>query len=62
MSKEGHIGAVPNQPLILNSPTDFEIAEFSVQSNGRWFAEPSKSLDPMLAKKLMDSPKPQETK
>jgi hypothetical protein len=61
MSKERYIGAVPNQPLIQNSHTEEEIANFFLSSG--WFAEPSKLLDPLLAKILLaSSPKPQENK
>lgn len=58
MSEEGYIGAVPNQPLIISSNSKMldraEVLadEFSFQSSG-WLVEPSKSLGPMLAKKLL---------
>lgn len=60
MSKEGYIGAVPNQPLIISNNQrmldEAEVlalaGEFSFQSSG-WLTEPSKSLDPILAKKLL---------
>ena len=63
MSKQGYIGAVPNQPLIIHSNKMFDIAEIlatdlAFTSSG-WLAEPSKLLDNKLLKKLT---KPQENK
>lgn len=69
MSKDGYIDAVPNQPLIINNnrkmldSAEILASEFSFSSSA-WFAEPDKSLNPKLAKKLLKThpPKPQENK
>ena len=68
MNEEGYIGAVPNQPLIINSNNrkmldraEILATALAFTSSG-WLTEPSKLLGTKLLKKLVGSPQPQENK